>query len=328
MSTINRRHFMAMLFAGAAVGIGWRPGTAAAQAYPNGTVKFISPYAAGGATDTIARLVGQWLQEKLGGSFVIENRPGGGANIGTESVLRSAPDGYTMLLTSTANAVNATLFPNLKFNFLQDSVPVASIGNLPNVFVVQASNAIKTMAEFSAALKANPGKISIGLPGNGSPQHLSAELFKMQSGTEPLFVQYRGGSMVSNDLLGGHLQAGVASTVSVAELVKSGQLRALAVTSAGRNEAFPDVPAMAETLPGFEAVNFYGISMPKGVPEPIISAINKEVNAALADKGFQQKLAMLGITPAPMTPAAFGSLVAAETEKWGKVIKAGKIKVQ
>jgi tripartite-type tricarboxylate transporter receptor subunit TctC len=328
MTTIDRRRFFATLSGGAAVGLGWRPNAAVAQAYPSGPVKFISPYAAGGATDTIARLVGQWLQDKLGGSFIIENRPGGGANIGTESVLRSPPDGSTMLLTSTANAVNATLFPNLKFNFLQDSVPVTSIGTLPNLFVVQSSNAIKTMAEFIAEVKANPGKISIGLPGNGSPQHLSAELFKMQSGTEPLFVQYRGGSTVSNDLLGGHLKSGVASTVSVSELVKSGQFRALAVTSAKRNEAFPDVPTMAETLPGFEAVNFYGISMPKGVPEPIIAAINKEVNAALADPDFQQKLAVLGISPNAMTPAAFGALIAAETEKWAKVITAGNIKPQ
>jgi tripartite-type tricarboxylate transporter receptor subunit TctC len=328
MTVFTRRRIIATMAGGAAASVGLKPEAAFAQAYPNAPVKFISPYAAGGATDTIARLVGQWLQDKLGGSFIVENRPGGGANIGTESVLKSPADGHTMLLASTANAVNATLFQNLKFNFLQDSIPVASIGTLPNIFVVQSTNAIKTMPEFIAAVKANPGKVTIGLPGNGSPQHLSAELFKLQTSTEPLFVQYRGGSTVSNDLLGGHVQSGVASTVSVAELVKSGQLRALAVTSAKRNEAFPEVPAMAETLPGFEAVNFYGISMPKGVPDPIVVAINKEVNAALANAEFQQKLAVLGISPNPMTSAAFGSLIASETEKWAKVIKAGNIKPQ
>ena len=328
MTSFNRRQFIAAGTASAAAGLGWHSGAAIAQNYPSSPVKFISPYAAGGATDTIARLVGQWLQDKLGGSFIIENRPGGGANIGTEAVLKSPPDGHMMLLASTANAVNATLFPNLKFNFITDSIPVAGIGTLPNLFVVQASSPIKTLAEFIAALKADPGKISIGLPGNGSPQHLSAELFKLETGAAPLFVQYRGGSTVSNDLLGGHVQSGVASTVSVAELVKSGQMRALAVTSAKRNEAFPDVPTVAETLPGFESVNFYGISMPKGVSDAIVTTINTQVNAALADKDFQQRLATLGITPTPMAPSAFGTLIAAETEKWAKVIKAGNIKAQ
>ncbi|WP_248309563.1 tripartite tricarboxylate transporter substrate binding protein [Bosea sp. Tri-44] len=302
-----------------------RPGTVFAQAYPSRPVKLISPYAAGGATDIIARFVGQWIGERLNGSFFVENRAGSGSNIGTEAALRSDPDGYTLLLASTANAVNATLYPKLKFDFLRDSEPVGMIGTLPNVLVIHPSVPVKTLPEFIAYAKANASKLSVGLPGIGSPQHLSAALFQTMTGIDLPFLQYKGGGPVINDLIGGHVQASFASSASSAEYIRAGTLRGIAVTSAKRLEILPDLPAISELLPGYEATNFYGLSAPKGTPQPVIEALSKELNAGLANRELVAKLAPTGLTPHAMSPAEFGALIASETEKWRKVIKSAGI---
>jgi tripartite-type tricarboxylate transporter receptor subunit TctC len=325
--TLDRRKFL-QLSARAAVlsAIAGPAQHAWAQSYPTRPVRIISPYAPGGATDIIARLIAQWLTERLGKAFIVENRPGGATNIGTEAVVRSAPDGYTLLLASSANAVNATLYQKLSFNFLRDTVPVASIGGVPNIIIVRPQHSAQTVSDFIAYLKANPQKVNFGLPGIGSPQHLSAELFKLMVGVDPVFVQYRGGAPVLNDLIGGHVEASFSSTVASAEYIKSGTLRGLAVTSATRSDAFPDIPALAEVIPGYEATNFYGIAAPKGVPADIVGLLNKEINAGLADSKLKAQLATLGITTHSMTPDEFASHIAAETEKWGKVVKSADLK--
>jgi tripartite-type tricarboxylate transporter receptor subunit TctC len=304
------------------------PGAAFAQKYPEKPIRLVSPYAPGGATDTIARLMGQWISDQLGVSVVVENRPGGGANIGTESVLRSPADGYTLLLASTANAVNATLFPKLGFNFINDVTPIGNIGNAFNILLAHPSLPAKTAAEFVAHLKANPGKVPIGLPGNGSPQHMSAVLFKEMTETQPLFVQYRGGSMVLNDLAGNHVPVGVASSIASAELVRNGTLRALGVTIGKRSAAFPDIPSLAEAVPGYEAINFYGLVAPKGTPANIIETLNRALNAGLADPALSKRLEALGIVLQPTTPDEFKKIIVGETEKWAKVVKAADLKPQ
>ena len=316
----------AQALAGSAVAGAMASNAAWAQAYPARPIKVISPYAAGGATDIIARLIGQWLTERLGKPIIVENRPGGATNIGTEAVVRSPADGYTLLLVSTANAVNATLYPKLSFDFMRDIVPVASIGTVANILLVRSSHPAQTIQQFIAHAKANSQKLNLGLPGIGSPQHLSAELFKMMTGTDPLMVQYRGGAPVLNDLIGGHVEASFSSIVASAEYVKAGTLRGLAVTSATRSEVFPDIPSLGEVLSGYEATNFYGIGAPKGVPDDIVQKLNEQINAGLADDKLKAQLALHGITPRPMTPAEFAGLVAAETEKWGKVVKAADLK--
>lgn len=306
----------------------WPSRQAMAQSYPSRPVKLISPYAAGGATDIIARFVGQWIGERLNGSFFVENRAGSGSNIGTEAALRSDPDGYTLLLASTANAVNATLYPKLKFDFLRDSEPVGMIGTLPNVLVVHPSVPVKTLPEFIAYVKANASKLSVGLPGIGSPQHLSAALFQTMTGIDLPFLQYKGGGPVINDLIGGHVQASFASSASSSEYIKAGKVRGLAVTSTGRLSTLPDLPAIGEIVPGYESSNFYGLSAPKGTPQPIIEALNRELNAGLKNDGLVSKLAPTGLTPQAMTPAEFGALLRHETEKWNKVIKASGITME
>jgi len=299
-----------------------------AQAYPDRPVRLISPYAAGGATDIIARFVGHWLGERLNGTFVIENRAGSGSNIGTEAVLRAKPDGYTLLLASTANAVNATLYPNLKFDYLKESTQIGMIGTLPNVLVVHPSLPVRTLPEFIAYAKANGDKMGIGLPGIGSPQHLSAALFKSMTGLDVPFLQYKGGGPVINDLMGNHVQASFASSASSAEYIKAGSLRGIAVTSAKRLPLLPDLPAIAEVLPGYESVNFYGLSAPQGTPDAIVQALSRELNAGLGNPALTSKLEPTGLAPIPMSPAEFGVFVAAETEKWGKVIKAAGITME
>lgn len=306
--------------------LGMLPRVALAQAYPSRPIKIISPYAAGGATDTMARVMGQWFTERMGAAVVVENKPGGGANIGTESVLKSPADGYVLLLASTANTVNATLFPKLNFNFLRDAVPVGKIGDAFNVLLVHPSMPVKTTADFIAVLKAKPGAVTIGLPGNGSPQHMSAELFKLEAGVDPVFVQYRGAPPVINDLVGGHINAGFASSIAAAELIKSGTLRALGVTTARRAEAFPEIPSISETIPGYEAVNFYGIAAPKGTPDDIVAKLNAVINEGIANESIKQHLSKIGVFTEPTTPASFAASIAAETEKWGKVVKSANLK--
>ena len=319
--TVNRRVILSGLVASTAGG--W---PALAQSYPTKPIKLISPYAPAGATDIIARLIGQAMSERLGQAVIVENKPGAGTNIGTEAVLRAPGDGYTLLLASSANAVNATLYPDLKFNFLNESVPVGSIGNLPNVLVVHPSFPAKTLPEFIDHAKKNPGKIAMGLPGNGSPQHLSSALFAIMAKIELLVAQYNGGGPVLKDLIGGHIEANFASSVSSASHIKQGAVRALAVTSARRLPNLPDVPTIGEIIPGYEATNVYGIAAPKGTPADAVQKLNAALNEALKDAAIIAKLDTLGVTPTPMSAAAFGDLLAGETKKWGDVIRSAGIK--
>jgi tripartite-type tricarboxylate transporter receptor subunit TctC len=277
-------------------------------------------------TDITARLMGQWLSERLGQTFVIENRPGAGTNIGTEAVVHSAPDGYTLLLVSPANAINAALYEKLNFNFIRDIAPVASFGRGPNVMVVNPSAPANTVPEFIAYAKANPGKVNMASAGNGSSQHLSGELFKMMTGADMVHVPYRGGGPALTDLLGGQVQVYFASIASSVEYIRAGRLRALAVTAATRSEALPDIPTMSEFVPGYEASAFYGLGAPKNLPAEITDKLNKEINAGLAHNKLKARLADLGIVPSSMTPSDFGKLVANETEKWRKVVTFAGIK--
>jgi len=302
------------------------PRFALAQAYPVGPVRIIVPYAPAGVGDITARLVGQWLLERFGQTFVIENRPGAGANIGTEVVVHAAADGYTLLFVSPANAINATLYANLRFNFIRDITPVASISRGANVMVVHPSFPAKTVPEFIAYAKANPGKVSMASAGNGSAPHICGELFKMMAGVDMVHVPYRGGGPALTDLLGGQVQVYFATTASSVEYIRAGRLRALAVTTATRSEALPDTPTMSEFIPGYEASGFYGLAAPKNTPAEIVDKLNNEINAALADPKMKAQLAEFGGVPMPMTPADFGRLIADETEKWAKVIKFASIK--
>jgi tripartite-type tricarboxylate transporter receptor subunit TctC len=301
---------------------------ARAQTYPARAVHLIVGYAAGGPNDTTARLTGQWLSERFGQPFVIENRTGAGGNIGTEVVVRAPPDGYTLLLASSSNAVNTTLYDKLSFDFMRDTVPVAGLVRVPNIMVVNPSVPAKTVPEFIAYAKANPGKINMATAGNGSTTHVSGELFKQLAGVNLVAVAYRGGGPALVDLLGGQMQVMFEPAISVIENIKAGKLRALAVTTAARSELLPDVPTVGEFVPGYEASQWYGISAPKNTPPEIVAVLNKEVNAILADARLKARLADLGSIPTPMTPAEFGKLVADETEKWGKVVKAGNIKAE
>jgi tripartite-type tricarboxylate transporter receptor subunit TctC len=321
---ISRRQFLDLTAGAAAVlpvsRIAW------AQAYPARPVRVVVPYAPAGVAHITARLMGQWLSERLGQTFVIENRPGAGTNIGTDVVVRSAPDGYTLLLVSPANAINATLYEKLSFNFIRDITPVASIGLGPNVMVVNPLTPAKTVPEFIGYAKANPGKINMASAGNGSSQHLSGELFKMMAGVDMVHVPYRGGGPALTDLLGGQVQVYFASTASSVEYIRVGKLRALAVTTATRSEALPNIPAMGEFIPGYEASAFYGFGVPNNTPAEIIDKLNMEVIAALADIKLKARLADLGILPLSMLPSEFRGLVANETEKWGKVVQFAGLK--
>jgi tripartite-type tricarboxylate transporter receptor subunit TctC len=292
-----------------------------AQAYPSRPVRIIVPFAAAGAFDIMARLIGQWLSERLGQPFVIENRPGAGTNIGTETVVKAPPDGYTLLLAGTPNAINATLYEKLNFNFIRDIASVAGISRAPLVMAVHPSVPAKTVPEFIAYAKANPGKISMASAGIGAPSHVSGELFKMMARVNLVHVPYRGAGPALVDLLAGQVQVGFPSMPSSIEYVRAGKLRALAVTSATRSDALPDIPTVGEFLPGYEASASYGIGAPKGTPVEIIDMLNKEINAALGDPKMKARLADLGGTPLLGSPADFGKLIAEETEKWGKVVK-------
>ena len=297
-----------------------------AQAYPARPLRIIVPFPAGQASDTVARLVGQSLSQRLGQPFVIENRTGAGGNIGTESVVRAMPDGYTLLLASLSNAVNATLYTKLNFDFIRDIAPVASIGGGPYLMVVNPSVPAKTVSEFIAYAKTNSGKINMGSSGSGSVSHIFGELFKMLTGVSLVHVPYRGGYVP--DLLSGQVQVVFGTISSCIQYVRSGMLRALAVTSATRSDALPDIPALAEFVPGYEASQWYGVGAPKDTPAELVETLNKAVNAVAADPAIRARLAGLGIDPTPMTSSAFGTFIADETEKWGKVIRAANIKVE
>jgi len=299
-----------------------------AQAYPTRPVRIIFGFAAGGAGDITARLIGQWLSERFGQQFIVENRPGAGGNIGAEAVVRAPPDGYTLLLVGNSSAINATLYDKLNFNVVRDIAPVASISREPNVMVVNPSVPAKTVPEFIAYAKANAGKLNMASGGNGSPSHVSGELFKMMAGVNLVHVPYRGAGPALTDLFGGQVQVYFAVMGSSVEYISAGKLRALAVTTATRSEALPDIPTMNEFVPGYEASAFYGLGSPKNTPAEIVDRLNKEINAALADSKIKARLAELGGTVLPGSPADFGKLIADETEKWGKVIRAANIKAE
>jgi tripartite-type tricarboxylate transporter receptor subunit TctC len=295
-----------------------------AQTYPTRPVRVIVPFPAGQATDSVARIMGQSLSERMGQQFVIENRTGAGGNIGTESVVKASPDGYTLLLASLPNAINTTLYSNLNFDFIRAITPVASIGGGAYVVVVNPSVPAKTMPEFVAYAKANPGKVNMASSGIGSSSHVFGELFGMMTGVKLVHVPYRGGYVA--DMLGGQVQVVFGSIAASIQHIKSGMLRALAVTTATRSDALPDVPTMAESVPGYEASVWYGFGAPKDTPAEVIGRLNKEINAADADPATKARLAGIGADPTPMTSAGFGKLIVAETEKWGKVIRAANIK--
>ena len=300
---------------------------ALAQAYPTRPVRIIVGVPPGGGIDIVGRLIGQWLSERLHQPFLIENRPGAGTNIATEAVVRAPADGYTLLLVTAANAINATLYEKLNFSFIRDIAPVASIIVVPNVMLVNPSVPAKTIPEFIAFAKANPRKINIASGPIGGPSHVMAELFKMMTGTDMLLVPYRGVAPAATDLLGGQVQVMFNSLPASIEYIKAGTLRALAVTSATRSETLPGIPTMGEFVPGYESSQWYGVGAPKNTPPQIIDKLNKEINADLANPKLKAQLASLGGTALPGLPADFGKLIADETEKWGKVIRAANIKL-
>src|SRR5262245_23775300 len=302
------------------------PPVARAQTFPSRPVRLIVGFAPGGGNDIVARLLGQWLSDRLGQGFVVENRPGAASNIATEMVVRAAPDGYTLLLISSNNATNAALYHELKFNFLRDIAPVAAISRNSLLLAVNPSIPTKTVSEFIAYAKANPGKINMGSAGTGGIGHLTGELFKMMSGTEMVHVPFRGNGPALTALLGGQVEAAFPSLASAQEFVQSGKLRALAVTSATRSEVLPEVPTVAEIVPGFEASTWYGIGAPKATPAGVIDKLNREIDAALVDPRIKARFGQLGDVPTPMTPVEFGKYMATETEKWGKVVTFANVK--
>ena len=298
------------------------------QVYPSRPVRLIAPFAPAGSTDIIARLMGQWLSGRLGQQFVIDNRPGGGGNIGTEAVVRASPDGHTLLMVGSYNAVNATLYAKLNFDLMRDIAPVASVIRGAYVMVVNPSVPAKTVPEFIAYAKANPGKVTMASSGIGTPGHVAGELFKIMAGIEIIHVPYRGGGAVMSDLLGGQVHVFFGTTSLTVEQVTAGKLRALAVTSARRWEGLPDVPTVGDFVPGYEATSLFGVGAPKKTPVEIIDRLNIEINAALDDPKLKRRLVELGGTLLPGSPADFGKLVADDTEKWAKVIRAANIKAE
>ncbi len=296
-------------------------GSAAAQ-YPTKPIKWVVPYPPAGTTDVLARIVAQWLSENIGQQVVVENKPGAGNNIGTEFVINSPPDGYTMLLVNPANGINASLYKKLSFNFVRDIAPVAGLVRTPNVMVLTTKLPMKTVAEFLAYCKANPGKVSMASSGSGTSTHLSGELFKSMTGCNMVHVPYKGAGPALTDLIGGQVQVFFDNLPSSAGHIKSGNLRALAVTSTARDPSLPDVPTVADTVPGYEATAWFGVGMPKGTPREAIDKMNAAVNKALADPKLCARLAELGGSPIPGTPEDFGKTIVAETEKWAKVVAA------
>ena len=321
---LPRRKFLHL--AASAAALPALPRVAQAQVYPTRPVRIIAPTGPAGAPDIVARLIAPWLSERLGQQFVVENRPGSGNNIGTEAAVRAAPDGYTLLIVSSSNTINATLYDKLNFVFLRDIAPIAGIISLPFVMVVNPSVPAKTVPEFIAHAKANPGKISFGSPGIGTPGHVSGELFKIMAGVEMIHVPYRGGGAVMSDLIGGQVQVLFGTTSLTVEQVRAGKLRALAVTGATRWDGLPDIPPVGDFVSGYEASSLFGLGAPKQTPAPIIDSLNREISAALDDPKLKTRLIDLGGTLLRGSPADFGKLIADDTEKWGKVIRAANIK--
>jgi tripartite-type tricarboxylate transporter receptor subunit TctC len=322
----SRRAAMGLLAIGLSALV-WSSGGASALDYPTRSVRFVVGYPAGGATDILARLIGQRLSERLGQQFVIENKPGAGNNIGTETVVNATPDGYTVLLVNPANFINASLYANLNFNFIRDIAPVASFNRVPNVMTVAPSVPAKTVAEFIAYVKANPGKVNMASSGNGTSVHLSGELFMAMSGAKMVHIPYKGAAPAITDLLGDRVQVIFDNMPSIIQHISAGSLRALAVTTAERSPQLPDVPTVAETVPGYEASALFGMGAPKKTPPEIIEKLNREINAVLAEPEMKKRLTELGGEPLISSPEAFGAMIAAETEKWQKVVKSAGLRI-
>ena len=326
MKLPHRRQFL-HLAAGAAT-LPALAHVAVAQTYPSRPARMIVPFAPGGTSDILARLMGQWLSERLGQPFVIENRPGANSNIGTEAVVRAPSDGYTLLLVTAAAAINATFYEKLSFNFIRDITAVAGIVRVPSVMVVNPSVPATTVPEFIAYAKSKPGKTTMASAGKGAPSHLAGELFKTMAGVDMVHVPYRGGGPAVTDLIAGQVQVVFPTIVESIEYIRASRLRALAVTSATRSDALPGIPTLGEFLPGYEASGWFGIGAPKSTSSEVVDQLNKQINEGLADPKMKARFADLGGVAMPMTPADFGKLIADETEKWGKVIRAANIKAE
>jgi tripartite-type tricarboxylate transporter receptor subunit TctC len=325
MTKLPRRKFLFLAAGAAALPAVAR--IAAAQTYPARPVRLISSFAAGGPNDLLARLIGQWLSERLGQPFIIDNRPGAGGNIGAEAAAKAPPDGYTLLMVAPANVVNVTLYDKLDFNFMRDIAPVGGLTRVPEVMEVNPSFPAKTVPEFIAYARANPGKINMASGGKGSAAHVAGELFMMMTGVDMVHVAYRGLAPALTDLLAGQVQVIFDSVPNSIAHIRAGRLRALATTTATRLEALPDIPTVSETVPGYEASALAGVGAPRATPPEIIATINREINAALADPKMRTRLADLGGTPIPGSPDDYGRMLAAEIEKWAKVVRTAHIKL-
>ena len=316
---IPRRRFLRLAAGTAALTVGARAGFA--QAYPSRPVRIVVGFAAGGPLDIVARLMAQWLSDRLGQQFIVENRAGAGGNIATEAVVNAAPDGYTLLKVSASNTVNTTLYERLNFNFLRDIAPVAGIMRTPNVMVVAPSFPAKTVPEFIAYARANPGKLNMGSAGNGTSQHVAGELFKMMARVNMVHVPYRGAAQALADLFGGQVHVMFGTTPTSIEYIRAGKLRPLAVTTTERWDGLPDVPTISDFVPGYEASGWFGLGAPRNTPADIVDTLNREINAGLTDAKFKARLEGLGGTVLTGSPADFGKLLADETEKWARVVK-------
>ena len=321
---LPRRRFLQLAAAAGALPAMSR--IALAQTYPARLVRLVVGYPPGGPTDIVARIAAAWLSERIGQQVIVENRPGASGNVATEAVVRAAPDGYTLILTTAAHAINPSLFDKLGFNFIRDTEPVASIMYGPNMMVLNPSVPAKTVPEFIAYAKANPGKVNMASPGTGTSIHVSGELFKMMAGIDMLHVPYRGSAPALTDLIGGQVHVMFDAMSSSIEHVKAGKLRALAVTTARRSELLPELPTIGEFLPGYEATTWWGICAPKGTPRDVVNLLNKEIGAGLDDPKLKARIADLGCSVLAGSPADFGTLIASETEKWAKVVKFAGIK--
>jgi tripartite-type tricarboxylate transporter receptor subunit TctC len=326
MKLPHRRQFLHLATGAVALPVVSR--IAWAQAYPTRPVRILVGFAAGGTSDIVGRLLGQWLSERFGQQFIVENRPGASTNLATEAVAKAAADGYTLLLVSTTHATNAALYDKLNFNFLRDIVPVASVFETPLVVEINPSVPVHTIPELISYAKANPGKLNLATPGIGTPPHVAGELFKMTAGVDMVHVPYRGTGPMLTDLIGGQVQIAFDPLPASIQHIRAGKLRALAVTTASRSEALPDVPTVGEFVPGYEASGWFGVGAPRATPAEIVDKLNKEINARLADPKIKARLVDLGGDVLSLSPAHFGKLIADDTEKWGKVIRAAGIKAE